>query len=518
MLRNRLLNLTYGWVGGLLLISVILIALKANPVSSQTVQENERPSAPTIQFTQTVGLDPSTCATTDTINVVGTTNIVYCFAVKNTGDVTFTRNTLTESRFGTLLSNVFLRLEPGEYTFFTATIPVTQTTVSTASWDAYDIENYTIDDTAPYNFIDISSFGETITVGPNGSENVQTPDNFNIQIYDRNNHHLRIATNGVIRQSAFTGTVGPMNVSIPVTVPILNNSFIPYWDDLDITSGAIYHGMTGTAPNRSWIVQYDDVPHYNVSGNLTGTVTFQAVMTEGVAPIKFQYADVDFGVPAWNGGQSATIGLQKNKTTAVEYSYNTASITNGMAILFIPYFITATDTHTATVIVTPPPAPSIELTKTVGLNADDCASSSSLFLPAGGDEVFYCYEVTNTGNITLSIHTLNDDVIGNIFDNLPHDLGPGQSLDTVSAGITVSQFITQDTINTGLWLAYNLGPTNTVTATAAATVTVDPTYRLYLPSIQKAPATSAVLPIWLAPMFVILPSFGFVARRKKSRD
>lgn len=514
MSKTRLTLIATAWIGATIFLTLFLFLFQigtADSTVSASSLDKALASAPGIQFTKTVGLSPVGCASTDTINIVGPTTIIYCYSVKNTGDVTFTRNTLIEGGIGPLLNNIYLELSPGEFTYFTVTSFVTQTTVTTASWDAFDITSYTVDDTGPYNFIDISSFGTQIVVGQNGSENVTSPDNFNIQIYDENNHHFRVSMNGVLRISAYDGPIGPNNIPLPITH--LKWTLFPFWDDLDNTAGAIYHAMTGTAPSRNWIVQWHNVPHEDNTGN----VTFQIVMTEGVGPILFQYEDVDFGVPAWNGGASATIGVQKNGSEHVQYSYNTASITNGMALRFMPVFITATDSHTATVLVSPPPAPAIELTKTAGLSPGVCAGSPTVSLPPGGGTVYYCYEVKNTGNITLSVHTLNDDQIGNIFENMPYDLGPGASLDTVSEGIDISQFITEDTNNTGLWLAYNPGPTNTVTATATATATVD-SYNIYLPAIRRDATTTAVPSLlWLAPMTIIIPAVGLQLRRRRNK-
>jgi hypothetical protein len=467
-------------------------------------------SAPGIQFTKTVGLSPAGCAATDKINVVGPTNVIYCYAVKNSGDVTFTRSTLSEAELGPLLNNIYFRLGPGQSTYFTAPVYISQTTLTTATWDASDINDYSIDDTGPYNFIDISSFGTVITVGTNGSQNVTTPFNFDVQIYDLNNHHLRVSMNGVVRQSSYNGTVGPNNFPLP-SDRIDRPAMVPFWDDLDNISGKIYHAMTGTAPFRQWIVQWDNVPHNDISG----TITFQTIITEGVGPILFQYQDVEFGDIGYDGGASATIGVQKNDTTGVQYSFNTAAITNGMAVRFIPTFITATDSSTTTVIVTPPPAPNIELTKTAGLTPGVCAVSSTVQVPFGGGDVYYCYEVKNTGNITLAIHTLNDDQLGSIFQNLPYELGPGESVDTVSSGYTITQHITEDAVSMGLWSAYNAGPTNTVTATATATATVISTIDVYLPASHQADTTSAVPTPWLATLAVLIPVIGVAFHRRK---
>ena len=116
---------------------------------------------------------------------------------------------------------------------------------------------------------------------------------------------------------------------------------------------------------------------------------------------------------------------------------------------------------------------SIMVTKTVGTTPGVCASASSIQVMPGAT-VYYCYTVANTGNLTLYLHNLEDDVLGSIFASLPYTLTPGSSVNTVAAGLTISATINADTTNTALWTAYNPGPTDVVTGTASATVTLLP--------------------------------------------
>ena len=99
------------------------------------------------------------------------------------------------------------------------------------------------------------------------------------------------------------------------------------------------------------------------------------------------------------------------------------------------------------------------------------ATTDEISVTAGTD-VYYCYEVTNSGNLTLYLHDLADSELGTLFASLPYTLTPGSSVDTVAAGLTISATITATTVNTATWTAYNPGPIDVVTATATATVTV----------------------------------------------
>ena len=124
-----------------------------------------------------------------------------------------------------------------------------------------------------------------------------------------------------------------------------------------------------------------------------------------------------------------------------------------------------TATAAATVTVTTP-QPAISLTKTVGVDATACAVTTAITVTAGSD-VTYCYEVTNTGNVTLTRHTLTDTHLSGLPVDLVYDLAP-----LASYTITETATLTETTANTATWTAYNPGPTDAVTATAAATVTV----------------------------------------------
>jgi hypothetical protein len=132
-------------------------------------------------------------------------------------------------------------------------------------------------------------------------------------------------------------------------------------------------------------------------------------------------------------------------------------------ILFNPgpvQVITATSTATVTVLT-----PDIRLDKTVGLDPGDCATTEAITVTAG-TLVTYCYEVTNTGPVTLTRHTVTDSELGVLLSSFPFVLTPGQN-----AFFTESTVISSTTINTASWTAFNPGPLDVIEATDSATVT-----------------------------------------------
>ena len=121
---------------------------------------------------------------------------------------------------------------------------------------------------------------------------------------------------------------------------------------------------------------------------------------------------------------------------------------------------------------------------------------------APGTDVYYCYEVTNTGTITLGLHDLADDQLGTILSGFPFTLTPGASV-----WLTQTATITQPTTNTATWTAYNAGPTDVVSATASATVDLFANLQVaHLAPFALDPGTAVTLTLDGAP---VLTNFAF---------
>jgi hypothetical protein len=91
--------------------------------------------------------------------------------------------------------------------------------------------------------------------------------------------------------------------------------------------------------------------------------------------------------------------------------------------------------------------PSIDLVKTVGTVPAVCAPTNNITVSTG-TTVYYCYEVTNTGTVTFEFHTLEDDVLGTIFTNVPVTLAPGASYQHIEPFV-----VPGPVTNTGTWTA-----------------------------------------------------------------
>ena len=109
---------------------------------------------------------------------------------------------------------------------------------------------------------------------------------------------------------------------------------------------------------------------------------------------------------------------------------------------------------------------SIALTKTVGTDPN-VVPTTDMITVTNGTTVTYFYEVENTGEITYSLHTLEDSQLGILLGpNFPYELAPG-----ATTMITASVAITESVTGTAVWTATDDG-TNTDTDIDSTTVNV----------------------------------------------
>jgi uncharacterized repeat protein (TIGR01451 family) len=202
-----------------------------------------------------------------------------------------------------------------------------------------------------YNWIEINQTGTKIL--PQDSnwdayvENVGIGFQFNF--YGIDYSQLNVGSGGLL---AFAG------LPYPTGAPIGNpQNFIPYSpyafiapfsdylyaSNLDIANfpSGVYYETTGIAPNRQFIVEWQNVViTSNVTFNSEMGVTFEAILFENSNNILFQYKDTYFGNAfGWslfhNNGGMAAVGIQdQTGYTGLEYSYNQQVIMDNLAILF----------------------------------------------------------------------------------------------------------------------------------------------------------------------------------------
>jgi hypothetical protein len=108
---------------------------------------------------------------------------------------------------------------------------------------------------------------------------------------------------------------------------------VPLGDVLFTASAgaSVRFAVLGAAPDRQLVIEYRNVRHFLFNG----TVTFQVVFFENSPDIRYNYADVVFGSPAFDNGASQTVGVQVMPGLAQQHSFNTAgAVTNNMSLVF----------------------------------------------------------------------------------------------------------------------------------------------------------------------------------------
>jgi len=176
-----------------------------------------------------------------------------------------------------------------------------------------------------YEWIDATD-GTALNLGDDEEVNVTLP--FPFTFYGTSSTAIRVGNNGGLLFNATSGDLGVTNGDLGTTTS--NNLIVPFWDDIDSDTGNVYYTTVGTAPNRMFVIEWYNRPHYSNVGN----ATFELILYEGTNNIKFQYQDVVFGDTNYDYGASATVGIRGSGSNYLQYSYNQPVLSNGLAICF----------------------------------------------------------------------------------------------------------------------------------------------------------------------------------------
>ncbi|MBK8985250.1 MAG: carboxypeptidase regulatory-like domain-containing protein [Chloroflexi bacterium] len=372
-----------------------------------------------------------------------------------------------------------------------------------------------------YDFEDIAATGTAVAL-TDDSVSAALPIGFAFDYYGTEYSDIYISSNGFLTvlsgssNGCCTGGILP-DTGIP------NGVIAGWWEDLNPSlGGTIQYQTMGSAPSRYMIVQFTDVPHFG-GGN---AVTLQYKLFEGSNNIEVHYQAAPSDAGTHSAGienETGTIGLQYYRGTsalptplAVCYLYpgqfacgsggvdapwlvetpNAGTIAAGdetaVSLLFDASVITQTGTYTAELyfngtfdnVVTPAtvvmhveqPAAAINLDVTVSAT-NECGTANTLEV-APGSVVYYCYTVSNTGNVMLPTHTITDTVFGHIATFI-YDLLPG-----ASESVVYTQTITANTASTARWTASHAGLGMSAMAEDSVSVTLATRY-IFLPVIVK---------------------------------
>ncbi len=374
------------------------------------VAESQAGFVSIIDLQKTVITDSGVCPGVDPLVVPPNTNVRYCYVVTNNNTITYTAHTLQDDILGTLIGpSASFDLPPGG----------TQTFTSTAQLITADRMNV-----ATWTAI---------------SDSTTATDTDSAKVF-----------------------VGPVNDDCisATTVVITDTTSMPFMDMV----GTITHATTEQSePIQCGSCDYS--AQHSVWYQLTPP-------TDGTVCAQTCDGNYDTVLGAFSGPCSALSEITCND------DFGHGCPNNGSAIAFpvtqgTPVFIRVSsclfiDAGTLKLTVN---YCGVDLMKTVSKDGQ-CPGSSAISVPSG-TEVTYCFKLTNNSPITLTAHSLEDSVLGQIFNTgvITVDIPPGAMFitDTMTN-------VTTMVMNVATWtssISDTINPPATVlTDTAKATVVI----------------------------------------------
>jgi glucose/arabinose dehydrogenase len=150
---------------------------------------------------------------------------------------------------------------------------------------------------------------------------------FAMSLYGQTYTSAWVDTNGKL-SFVDPGASSAANTAIP-TAAAPNATVYAFWDDLVVdASASVRTTVVGTAPDRQFVVEWRNVV---LRGNGARRITVEALLYEN-GNIATNYKDLGNAVER---GKSATVGIENEAgTVALQYSFNSVSLSSGVAVLF----------------------------------------------------------------------------------------------------------------------------------------------------------------------------------------
>jgi hypothetical protein len=160
---------------------------------------------------------------------------------------------------------------------------------------------------------------------------------FPVKLYGNTYTSAWISANGLItfRDPMYFGWIGYTPSAIPSATAegVPNAAVYPMWDDWVVDSQArIATRVSGSAPNRQWVVEWRNVHH---AADTTARVTFEVIFNEG-GGITFAYADIN-AANSRERGSGALVGIENaSGTIGFQYAFNEQVLASGQGVHFAP--------------------------------------------------------------------------------------------------------------------------------------------------------------------------------------
>lgn len=197
-----------------------------------------------------------------------------------------------------------------------------------ANFNTYGFGQYIDSDNGCLTFTDISTTGTNLNLFDDSNVGLVLPFPMYYQSAIVNN--ISVSNNGYVLMNTLSGTFG-------YDMTNSNNGLYPFVQDLGtaISPAGVYQQTIGTAPNRKYIIQWNDLQHYVNFGQVASNdgATFQLVIEEATMEFYYLYNDVMMGNPAWTNGADAEIGIRGTQNIDVSLN-NTDYLSNNSCAHF----------------------------------------------------------------------------------------------------------------------------------------------------------------------------------------
>ena len=118
---------------------------------------------------------------------------------------------------------------------------------------------------------------------------------FTFKFYGRFYTQVYISTNGLLSLGA---PVSSSNKTLIPSISLPNNLIAPFWAPMTGTSGIIRYHLEGTAPNRKFAVEWQNVAMRNPPPGSTNQAWFQAILKESGEIVFYYFTFPDSAQPS----------------------------------------------------------------------------------------------------------------------------------------------------------------------------------------------------------------------------
>lgn len=338
--------------------------------------------------------NPDTCGTATSLALHAGDAINFCYTLTNGTGTTLGYHTLVDSVDGDVFALLPHALAPGEsFQSNRIVYPTEGTWDYQADWTAQDFAPGYAAVAGTPAFIDIRATGTPLSLGDDTAAGVTLP--FQVTLYESTSNLLSVGNNGTIALGTLDGFSYAFNTPVPdpFAAPMGGALILPFWDDFDVSTGGVYWQVFGSAPSRRVVVQWERAHFLQDQGQ---PASFEVILGED-GSISFQYANTVLGdpdFPEWDGGGSATVGLQDAAGAIGNlHSFDTPALGSPDAIDWV-----ATDPQlfTAQASVHLDVAPAL-LPPTIHLTPDPVTATGA----PGGAAVSVPLQLSNDGDVAL---------------------------------------------------------------------------------------------------------------------